>query len=176
LGVIGAAHGVRGAMKVKTFTQTPQDLAAYGPLTDEKGERVFVIESCKADKQGARVTLAGVKDRDAAQKLTGTSLYVARAKLPSLEAADDFYYADLIGLQVRDEAGAASGVVAAVHNFGAGDLLEITGDDGAGYYPFTKRVVPHIDIAAGFLTLVPPLEDEARPPEQISQNHKEADE
>ena len=166
LGIIGAAHGVRGAMKVKTFTETPQDIAAYGPLTDETGARVFVITQCKADKAGARISLRGITNREAAQHLTGTALYVARDKLPTLADRDDFYHTDLIGLAVLDSAGLKCGTVAAVHNFGAGDVLEVEGEAGQAFYPFTKKVVPHIDLAAGHLTLEPPVENEARPPEQ----------
>ena len=186
LGIIGAPHGVRGAMKVKTFTATPQDLAAYGPLTDQHGARVFVVKSCAPAKQGARITLDGVMNREAAAALTGTGLYVARAKLPQLAEEDDFYHADLIGLAVKQMEGASEpseaaedgGRVVAVHNFGAGDLLEIVAPDGGNhYYPFTKAVVPEIDLAGGTLTLVPPREDEARPPEQLSpqQTNKQTD-
>jgi 16S rRNA processing protein RimM len=165
LGVIGAPHGVRGAMKVRTFTKSPQDIAAYGPLTDTLGERVFVFTSCKADKgnaESARVTLKGVDDRDGAVALRGVELYVARAQLPQLTQEDDFYYADLIGLQAVGLDGVVLGEVTACHNFGAGDLLEING----AFYPFTKQVVPQVDVAAGQLTLVPPLEQEALPDEE----------
>ena len=173
LGVIGAAHGVRGGVKVKTFTQSPLDLAAYGPLTDETGERAFIVTSCQADKAGARVTLKGVSDRNAAEALRGVALYVTRDSLPELTAEDDFYHSDLIGLHVRGEDGAALGKVVACHNFGAGDLLEISTENGNAYYPFTKAVVPHVDIGAGFLTLVPPVENEARPPEQMTPAEKD---
>lgn len=164
LGVIGAAHGVRGAVKVKTFTEMPLDLAAYGPLTDENGERAFIVTSCQAAKAGARITLKGVSDRDAAEALRGVGLYVARAKLPNLTDADDFYHTDLIGLEAVNMDGALVGTVTACHNFGAGDLLEINGS----FYPFTKAVVPEINMAAGRLTLCPPHEEEARPPEQMA--------
>lgn len=180
LAVIGAAHGVRGAMKVKTFTEMPQDLAAYGPLTDETGERVFVITSCQVAKGGARITIEGVRDRNAAEALKNTGLYVARDKLPSLDDGDDFYHSDLIGLDVRDGKGNGDGAnighVLACHNFGAGDLLEIRFAKLSGghtaFFPFTKAVVPEVDIAAGFLTLIPPKEDEARPDGQIAPDKK----
>ena len=172
LAVIGAAHGVRGAMKVKTFTETPQDLAAYGPLTDKKGERVFIVTSCQVAKGGARITIEGVVDRNAAEALKNTELYVARDKLPILDNEDDFYHNDLIGLDVRDGDGAEMGRVLACHNFGAGDLLEIRYTKkfvgNTAFYPFTKAVVPEVNIAAGFLTLLPPQEDEARPEGQIT--------
>lgn len=166
--VIGPAHGVRGAVKAKCFTDDALALAAYGPLQTAKGE-AFTITSVKPDKLGARLTLKGVDSREAAEALRGTALYAAREKLPPLPDDDDFYHDDLVGLRAIDETGAALGVVEAVHNFGAGDLLEI---DGA-FYPFTKAVVPQVDIAAGQLTLKPPKEDEARPPEQISEHISE---
>ena len=177
LGVIGAAHGVRGAMKVKTFTETPHDIAAYGPLTDEKGEQVFVVTSCHAAKGGARITIEGVTDRNAVEALKNTGLYVARDKLPVLEAEDDFYHSDLIGLGVRDSSGGQIGRVLACHNFGAGDLLEVQLDKAHGgtaaFFPFTKAVVPEINIADGFLMLVPPKEDEARPDGQIAPSERQ---
>lgn len=185
LGVIGAAHGVRGAVRVKTFTQTPQDLAAYGPLTDEKGERVFVVTSCRAAKAGAHITLQGVSDRDAAEALKNTGLYVARDKLPSLDDEDDFYHSDLVGLAVRDSDGAQMGRVLACHNFGAGDLLEIRFTKaycethalnqigGTAFYPFTKLVVPQVNLAEGYITLVPPKEDEARPDGQVAPSQRQ---
>ncbi len=164
LGVITAAHGVRGAMKVKTFTQSPLDLAAYGSLTDKSGERVFTVTSCRLDKVGVCITLEGVTTRDAAEALRGTEFYVARDRLPALGVEDEFYHADLVGLAAVTPDGEMLGRVAACHNFGAGDVLEIDGF----FYPFTKQVVPEIDIAAGRLILVPPVENEAHPPEQIS--------
>ncbi|MDG1691394.1 MAG: ribosome maturation factor RimM [Alphaproteobacteria bacterium] len=180
--IIGAAHGVRGAVKAKCFAENIADLAAYGPLRDGQGQE-FKITSAKPDKIGARLTLDGVHSREAAEALRGTALFLAREKLPALSDADDFYHADLIGLSVMDVAGAPLGKVAGVHNFGAGDLLEIAPDENnqehnqeqSAFYPFTKEIVPQIDIAAGFLTLVPPIEDEARPPEQMADPKRKGD-
>jgi 16S rRNA processing protein RimM len=180
--IIGAAHGVRGAVKAKCFAENIADLAAYGPLRDGQGQE-FKITSVKPDKIGARLTLDGVHSREAAEALRGTPLFLAREKLPALSDADDFYHADLIGLSVMDVAGAPLGKVAGVHNFGAGDLLEIAPDENnqehnqeqSAFYPFTKEIVPQIDIAAGFLTLVPPIEDEARPPEQMADPKRKGD-
>ena len=163
--VIGPAHGVRGAVKVKSFAAAIEDLAAYGPLQASDG-RQFSVTSVKPDKLGARLTLDGVNHRDAAEALRGTGLYIAREKLPAL-SDDDFYHADLIGLAVLTAEGSAFGSVNAVHNFGAGDVLEIAIDNGKTlFFPFTKSVVPDIDLAEGRLTLVPPPESEARQPDQ----------
>jgi 16S rRNA processing protein RimM len=170
--VIGPAHGVHGAVKVKSFAENIADLAAYGPLHNGQGQS-FKITSVKPDKIGARITLHGVTHRDAAEALRGTPLFVAREKLPVLQDEDGFYHADLIGITVRDAQGADMGRVAGVHNFGAGDLLEISAGKESGFYPFTKAVVPQIDIAAGYLTLVPPQEDEARPPQQTGEQTSE---
>ena len=177
--VIGPAHGVRGAVKAKCFAENIADLAAYGPLSNGQGQD-FKITSAKPDKIGARLTLDGVNSREAAEALRGKPLFLAREKLPALKDDDDFYHADLIGLKVLDAAGAVIGTVAGVHNFGAGDLLEVEmGKDRptqSAFYPFTKSIVPQIDIAAGYLTLVPPKEDEARPPEQMAAQADDAGE
>ena len=174
--VIGAAHGVRGAVKVKCFAENPQDLLAYGPLQNAEGQG-FTVTSVKPDKLGARISLKGVSDRDAAAALRGTALFLAREKLPALDADDDFYHADLVGLAARGADGENLGAVVALHNFVTGDLLEIEPpkpDNGGKtpatvFYPFTRAVVPHIDIAAGHLTLLPPSEDEARPPDPLAE-------
>ena len=167
--VIGPPHGVRGAVKAKCFTDDPQALTSYGALQDAGGQE-FKITSVNADKIGARLTIKGVNDRAGAQALRGTALYVAREKLPPLEDEDDFYHDDLIGLEVVSDSGASLGAVTGVYNFGAGDLLEVTKDRKNAFYPFTKAVVPEINIAAGQLVLLPPKEDEARPPEQMAEN------
>lgn len=169
--VIGPAHGVHGAVKAKCFAENPSELAAYGPLLTSDGES-FKITSVKPDKLGARLMLDGIHNRNQAEALRGTALFVAREKLPELADGDDFYHADLIGLEVVDGGGTTIGHVMGVHNFGAGDLLEVAahenGADAAktAFYRFTKAVVPEIDIANGRLTLLPPQEDEARPPAQ----------
>ncbi len=163
--IIGPPHGVRGAVKAKCFTDELSALTAYGPLQNADGQS-FKITSAKADKIGARLTLDGINDRDAAQALRGMALFVARDKLPVLNDEDDFYHADLIGLAVVSEDGTPLGTVAAMHNFGAGDLLEVSAEKQSAFYPFTKAVVPQINLADGQLVLRPPQETEARPPEQ----------
>jgi len=158
LGVIVAAHGVRGLVKIKSFTADPEDLTAYGPLQDESGTRRFEIELAGRVKDLLLGHVAGVADRDAAAALKGTRLYVDRAALPEPEE-ETFYHADLVGLRVEDENGASLGCVVAVQNFGAGDLIEVQPEKGATrLLPFTRAVVPVVDIAGGRLVVRPPVE------------------
>ena len=145
LGAIAGAHGVRGLVKIKSFTQDPANLTAYGPLTDESGHRRFEIAVSGQAKGVLLARIEGVEDRDAAQALRGVRLYVARAVLPEPEV-EEFYLADLIGLAVEDPDGRPLGKVAAVENYGAGDLLEIARpEDAPLLVPFTKAAVPLVD-------------------------------
>jgi 16S rRNA processing protein RimM len=157
LGVVTAAHGVRGAVKVKSFAQRPKDVAAYGPLEDEDGAARYtlsVIGPAKADVVIAKVS--GVADRDTAEALRGARLYLPREALPA-PAEEEYYHADLIGLAAMLGDGARLGEVRAVHDFGAGDTLEIARLEGQPLMvPFTRAVVPVIDMAAGCLVVDPP--------------------
>jgi 16S rRNA processing protein RimM len=158
LGAVAGAHGVRGALRVKSFTAEPDDIAAYGPVTDETGSREFTLRIVGHARGDLVIKVDGINDRSAAEALKGTRFYVARAALPEPEA-DEFYHADLIGLAAEDEAGAALGTVRAVHDHGAGALIEIRSQDGAELLvPFTKAAVPVVDIAGGRLVAVPPEE------------------
>jgi 16S rRNA processing protein RimM len=147
---IGAAHGVRGEVKLWPFTATPEAVGDYGPLETADGARVFEIEALRPAKEFFVARLKGVADRTAAERLCNTDLYVPRDRLPAPEP-DEFYHTDLIGLDALDTAGTAFGTVVAVHNFGAGDLLELAPAGGGQtvMVPFTTAVVPGIDIAAG---------------------------
>jgi len=167
LGVMVGAHGVRGLVKVKSFTEAPEDVAAYGPVSDKSGKRRWTLQVTgpapgKRDVMLAKVE--GVGDRDAAQALHGTELYVARAALPALAEEETFYHADLIGLRVEDPDGRELGKVAAVENYGAGDFLELERPDGKLLLlAFTRAVVPEVDIAGGRLVALPPAEIEVPP-------------
>jgi len=154
---IGAAHGVRGEVKLRSFTADPLAVKDYGALESEDGSVRFEIESVRAAKDHLVARLAGVHDRDAAERLRNIKLFVPRARLPAA-AADEFYYADLIGLAAVTADGREFGTVAAVHNFGAGDLLEIrlTAGGATVMLPFTDAAVPRIDIAAGRIVVEPP--------------------
>ncbi len=163
VGVIAGAHGVRGLVKIKSFTDDPADLIAYGPLTDESGARRYQVAVTGRAKGVLLARIEGVGDRDAARALSGARLYVARAALPEPED-EEYYHADLIGLAVEDRAGAPLGRVAAVQNFGAGDILEIERpDQGTLLVPFTKAAVPLVDPAGGRVVVEPPEETEAQP-------------
>jgi len=155
---IGAAHGVRGEVRLWTYTQDPLAVLAYGPLESEDGKRTVEITHVRPAKTHLVARIAGISDRDAAETLRNTKLYVARDKLPPVEDDETFYHADLIGLAAVTEGGAALGTVTAVHNFGAGDIIEITapGDGESLLIPFTQDAVPAIDIKAGRLVVIPP--------------------
>jgi 16S rRNA processing protein RimM len=150
LGQIGAAHGVRGEVRLHSFTADPAAIASYGPLEGEDG-RIFEIETMRPAKDHFVVTLAGVADRDAAERLVNIKLYVPRERLPAPDEPDEFYHADLIGLAVVDRSGQKRGTVIAVHNFGAGDLIEIRSDasNKTELLPFDETHVPTVDVAAG---------------------------
>jgi len=152
---VATAHGVRGALKLKCFTEDAASVAAYGPLLDEQGRELFSVEVLAPAKGGVIVQAEGISDRDAAEALKGLRLYVPRERLPEPEEGA-FYYEDLIGLAVQDTAGAALGRVTAVHDFGAGEVLEYRGPDGAsGMIAFTRNLVAEVDLEAGRITVRP---------------------
>lgn len=168
LGKIVGVHGVRGLVRIKSFTERPEDLVAYGPLGDKAGDRVFDVTLKGRAKGVLLAAVAGVGDRDRAKALQGTELYVERSALPALaEAEDEFYRADLIGLAAEDPQGRPLGRVRAVHNFGAGDVIELAGvprgvpvgvPGGSLMVPFTRAAVPTVDLAGGRLVVDPPRE------------------
>jgi len=165
LGVITGAHGVRGAVRVKSFTAEPADVARYGPLEDESGERQLKLSVTGSVKGVLIARLAGIDDRDQAEALRGLRLYLSRDALPP-PGKDEYYHADLIGLDAALADGTPLGQVRAVHDFGAGDTLEIEREAGPPIMvPFTRAVVPTVDLAAGRLVLDPPpgLIDEPAP-------------
>jgi len=162
VGVIKGAHGVRGLVRVKPFTEVPEDIAAYGPLGDETGSRLYRLTVSSRAKDTLLVRIEGVGDRDRAQALAGTRLYVPRAALPEVEEEETFYHADLIGLSAEDRDGRFLGRVKAVHNFGAGDILELEGGGGSPMVPFTRAAVPLVDLDGGRVVIEPPAEIVAR--------------
>ena len=157
LGQIGAAHGVRGEVRLRSFTADPAAIADYGPLETEDG-RVLEIEALRPAKDHFVARLSGIRDRDAASALTNTKLYVPRERLPRTQDPDEFYHADLIGLAAVDLAGKTLGTVVAIHNFGAGDLIEVRPQTGGStaLVPFDLTHVPEVDIASGKIVVHPP--------------------
>jgi 16S rRNA processing protein RimM len=160
LGVVIGAQGLKGEVKVKTFTEAPNNLRAYGPLRSRAG-RTLTIADLREANGFAIVSFEGVGDRDAAEALKGTELYVSRATLPGTNE-QEFYHADLLGLRAEDELGRSIGKVIAVHNFGAGDVIEIVRDDnGSVLMPFTREIVPTVDLEQGRIVVAAPEEVEA---------------
>ena len=156
---IGGAHGIRGEVKLKSFTADPLAVKDYGLLESEDGAASFEIEALRPAKGYLVARLRGVRDRNAAEQLTNLRLFVPRERLPP-PAADEFYHADLIGLAAVTAAGVEVGTVVAVHNFGAGDILELRPPAGGTtiMLPFTDAFVPRIDIAGGRIVVEPPEE------------------
>jgi 16S rRNA processing protein RimM len=161
---IGAAHGVRGAVKLWTFTEDPLAVKAYGPLMTKDGARQFEVMGAREAKGHLVATLKGVATREEAERLNGVELYVARDKLPDTDE-DEYYHADLIGLAAVNAANEPLGRVIAIHNFGAGDIIEIAPPHGVTLLlPFTNAVVPSVDIAGGRVVIELPAEIEGDNP------------
>jgi 16S rRNA processing protein RimM len=160
---VATAHGIRGALKLRCFTERPEDAAAYGPVYDQSGKRLFSLNVIGQSRGGILVEVDGVRDRNAAEALRGLELFVPRAVLPEL-AEDEFYHADLEGLDVRGADGQRLGVVRALSNFGAGDILEVQADDGRTFsLPFDQATVTTVDLERGLVVEPhPELVDDAR--------------
>jgi 16S rRNA processing protein RimM len=164
LGVFGAPHGVRGEIRLKSYTADPAAIASYGPLTTEDG-RIFELVSVRPQKDVLIARVKGLASRDAAQALTHVKLYAPRDRLGEAEE-DEFFHADLVGLRAETADGETLGTVVALHNFGAGDVLEIRPGRGQSILlPFTKEVVPVVDIPGGLMVVVPPIETGEREPD-----------
>lgn len=157
---IGAAHGVRGAVKLWTFTEDPLAVKQYGPLTTKDGARQFEVTHVREAKDHLVATLKGIATREDAERLNGVELYIARDRLPETDD-DEYYHADLIGLAAVNAADEPLGRVIAIHNFGAGDIIEIAPAKGATMLlPFTNAVVPTVDLAGGRVVIELPQEIE----------------
>ena len=157
---IGAAHGVRGAVKLWTFTEDPLAVKHYGPLSTKDGARQFEVTHVREAKDHLVAMLKGVASREDAERLNGIELYIARDKLPETDE-DEYYHADLIGLAAVNAANEPLGRVTAIHNFGAGDIIEIAPPQGPTLLlPFTNAVVPTVDLANGRVVIELPQEIE----------------
>ena len=154
------AQGLKGEVKVKVFTASPDALPRYGKLHAKDG-RIFTITAFRPSKTGeAVISFSEVRDRDAAEALKGTELFVSRGDLPD-PGEDEFYHADLVGLEARDTEGRVIGKVAGVHNFGASDVIELVRSDGDNVHlAFTKETVPVLNIAGGYIVVAVPEDDD----------------
>jgi 16S rRNA processing protein RimM len=163
--VITGPQGVRGAVRIKSFTEIPKDVAGYGIVENETGDRRFELRLLGAAKGVLIAEVSGVEDRNQAERLRGLRLYLPRAALPETEP-DEYYHVDLIGLEAVLGDGTAVGRVHAIHDFGAGDMLELVRPGAASVLvPFTHAVVPIVAPSEGRLVLDPPpgLLDDSKP-------------
>ena len=158
---IAGAFGVRGEAKLKTFTDDPAAVGDYGPLHTEDAKRSFKIKLTRPVKGGYAARLSGVATREEAEALKGTRLYADRSALPDPDE-DEFYYADLLGLRIETADGTAIGKVKAIQDFGAGDVIEYLPEGGgeSRYLPFTREIIPRVDIPGGRIIADPPPEDD----------------
>ena len=152
LGVVAAPHGVRGLVRIKSFTDDPMAVAAYGPLSDEAGKKVYRVEALSAARGAVLARIEGVADRTAAEALRGLRLYVERTRLPDA-GEREWYEADLVGLAAVGRDGRDWGKVVAFHDFGAGSVMEVS---GGAMLPFTDEAVPEIDVEGGKVVIDPP--------------------
>ena len=160
---IGAAHGLKGEVRLFSFTENPADIATFGPFLLRDGVQQLVLSSIRPAKDHFVARFEGVDDRNAAEMLRNKELCILRSKLPALREDDTFYHADLIGITVTYDDGSVAGEIVAVHNFGAGDILEIKPPDGRDtvLLPFTDQTVPEVDIAVRKVVIAPPAETSA---------------
>lgn len=159
VGAIAGAFGVHGEVRLKSFCAEPSDIANYTPLTSEDGKRSFTVSLTRAVTGGIGARVTGIATREEAEALKGLTLWAPRDALPSLPD-DEFYHADLIGLDVVDTGGKSLGRVRAIYDHGAGDILEIIGGTDILMLPFTKAIVPTVDLAARRIVADPPGADE----------------
>ena len=154
---IGGAHGLRGEVRLKSFTADPMAVRDYGPLTTEDGSATFELEAVRPAKGHLIALFRGVGDRNTAERLVNVRLFVPRERLPA-PAPDEFYHADLIGLSAVTADGTEIGIVVAIHDFGAGDILELQPRAGGTttMVPFTAEFVPSVEIASGRIVVLPP--------------------
>ena len=162
VGAIAGAFGVRGEAKIKCFTDDPAAVGDYGPLHTEDGKREFKLKLTRQIKGGYAARLSGVDTREEAEALKGTRLYADRSALPEPDE-EEFYYSDLLGLRIETADGTVLGKIKAVQDFGAGDVIEYLPAGGGEtlYLPFTREIVPTVDVAGGRIVAEPPIEEEA---------------
>lgn len=159
LGIVLGPQGVRGRVRVKSFTERPSAIAEYGPLSDERGTRRFVLRAVGETRGAVLAEIDGVGDRNAAETLRGLRLYAERAALPATDARE-FYHADLIGMRVEQRGAATLGTVKAIHDFGAGPLIEValSGSGRTVMLPFNDAAVPVVDVEHGVMVVEMPAD------------------
>ncbi len=162
MGVIVGVHGIQGEVKIKTFSESPDTIAAYGALRSKAGTEKFKFKRHRVAKGVVVAKLIGVNDRNAAEALKGTELFLPRDRLPELSDAEEFYHADLVGLRAEEPDGTLLGTVIALQNFGGGDMVEIEPEGGGEtlFVPFTLEAVPDVSIEKGRIVVVRPEEIE----------------
>jgi 16S rRNA processing protein RimM len=176
LGHIIGAHGIRGAVLVRSYTADPEAIADYGPLEDEGGSKRYELAVEGVTAKGLICRVRGVGDRTQAEKLKGVALHVARDRLPPPDEGE-YYYADLVGLAAVTDAGAALGKVVAVVNYGAGDILEVRAgaESRTALFPMTEAVVLRVDVVGGTIVIAPPEEVDAGDRDAAQSNEAEGD-
>ncbi len=162
MGVFGAAHGIQGQVRLKSYTGDPMAIVRYGPFTTDTG-RIIELNEAREQKEVLVVRVEGVKDRNGAEALNGVALYVPRERLGVAEEEDEFFHADLVGLRADYADGTAAGTVTALHNYGGGDVIEIKPGQGPSFFlAFTRAIVPSVDIVGGRIIIDPPEEIEVK--------------
>lgn len=160
IGAVFGAAGVRGAVRVKVFTEKAKSISQYGPVKMYGHEfpngKIFDVKILHNVKGGVAVKFEGIDDREMAEAIKGAELYIDREKLPKIEETDNFYFEDLIGLKVKDQSGEFFGLVDGVFNFGAGDIVEVSlsAEKGKKMYPFSEEIVPEVNMEEGFITVL----------------------
>lgn len=168
---ISGAFGVRGEVKLKCFTDAPKNAVSYGPLLSERGETLLTVTGSRTIKGGLAVKAREVTTREQAERLKSTKLYIPRSALPKT-SENEFYISDLINLSVRNMAGEDIGRIAAVHDFGGGDLIEIRPSKGKTYFvPFTRDEVPRVSVDEGFIVIDPMETIEAKAPQKENKSN-----
>ena len=162
VGQMAGAFGVKGEVKITAYTDDPMALARYRTLQREDGTHALTILSARVSKTGIIAKTTEVASKEAADAIRGLKLYVSRDALPPVEDEDEFYLADLIGVRGQTPEGERLGTIKALHNFGAGDVVEF--DPGGGratvFYAFTREIFPEVKPADGYVIIIPPVEDE----------------
>lgn len=162
LGVIAGAHGLDGAVLIRSYTSDPVSIGSYGKLADKENRRTFEVKVRRVTAKGVIAKLAGIADRTQAEGLKGVELYIERSALPE-PGENEVYVADLIGLRVEGKDGTQLGTVSRMDNYGAGEVMEVTLETGGALLlPFTRAAVPVVDIAGGRVVVDPPASAEAK--------------